>query len=293
MLVIVLLSILITSCKPKVINGQILISTESGIAIPLNNIEVCLVDAKEADDFIKSKQQNAASEFKSLKHELGDATEQMILAQNYAELVKSTNDTYIKSNAFTNDSRYLDLVNQTNTLCRTISTFLRAVDYLKSQYGVPPNPRTRLYSQEQTSAWNAELGDLASITDWQAEEARTEIDMMNLGDKIIRERQIETQSAQAKADNATQNMNSVSRELSILTTASYYLDDFSPTKIAVSLTDERGNFSLPDKRKDVKIFAKLKSDESGLDYFWLLDPPKSNQQFILNDSNKFQPPPVE
>jgi hypothetical protein len=52
-------SVLFCSCKPQPISGQLFLTDGSGIVKPIPAVEILLVDAKDADDFINRKQLEA------------------------------------------------------------------------------------------------------------------------------------------------------------------------------------------------------------------------------------------
>ena len=57
----------------------------------------------------------------------------------------------------------------------------------------------------------------------------------------------------------------------------------------MSLTDKKGYFVVHNPTKGTKIFAKLKSDETGEEFFWLVDLPPKGQKLILSSDNTFNP----
>jgi hypothetical protein len=65
------------------------------------------------------------------------------------------------------------------------------------------------------------------------------------------------------------------------------LADFSPATLETSLTDEAGYFVIHNPKPGTKIFAKVESDETNKDFFWLLDPPQKGDKLILSDTNLF------
>jgi hypothetical protein len=66
---------------------------------------------------------------------------------------------------------------------------------------------------------------------------------------------------------------------------SFYLADFSPTALETSVTDKKGYFVVHNPTKGTKIFATVKSDETGEEFFWLVDLPQKEEKLVLSDSN--------
>jgi len=90
-------------------------------------------------------------------------------------------------------------------------------------------------------------------------------------------------AAKKKLDEANQNLKSVQ-------SPSFYLSDFSPTALEMTQTDAKGKFVIHNSKARAKVFAKVKSDETGEVFFWLLNSPQKGERLILSDSTLFTAP---
>ena len=108
--------------------------------------------------------------------------------------------------------------------------------------------------------------------------------------RLIGEKQWETREAQQRTEAIQSEYGIAARSLAGLQTDSHYLSDFNPTSVETSLTDEAGNFTIKASRKNTKIFAKIKLDELGISYFWLVDLPPKGKKLVLSNNNVFTIP---
>jgi hypothetical protein len=89
-------------------------------------------------------------------------------------------------------------------------------------------------------------------------------------------------AAEKKLDEANQTLKSFQ-------TPYFYLSDFSPAALEMSQTDVKGNFVVHNPKEGTKVFAKVKSDETNEEFFWLVDWPTKGQKLILSNGNMFNP----
>jgi hypothetical protein len=126
-------SALLCSCKPPPISGQLFVTDGSGIAKSISGVEILLVDAKEADDFVNVKKAEAQKQTNALKEKIDQLKIQRNAAQAEYEKVQSTNADYIASQSYTNDSRIIALAVECAKDLKTMQAFANAIDSLKAQ----------------------------------------------------------------------------------------------------------------------------------------------------------------
>jgi hypothetical protein len=139
LMLVIVCAALLSSCKPKPISGQVFIIDPSGIGAPLNGIQIILVDAREADDFLKKKKSESDQQCGRIKAEIDKLQAELKIEQAEYDEIKATNDAYIPSQSYTNDPRYIALLNKSDDAIKTAQTLANAVIYLRSKYGEPPD----------------------------------------------------------------------------------------------------------------------------------------------------------
>jgi hypothetical protein len=93
-----------------------------------------------------------------------------------------------------------------------------------------------------------------------------------------------------KVERTKENLQAATANLAAFQTPYFYLADFSPAALGISLADSGGNFSIQNPKNGVKVFAKLKLEDSKSGYFWLVDLPTKGQKLILSNGNLFARP---
>lgn len=302
-------SALLCSCKPPPISGQLFVTDGSGIAKSLSGVEILLVDAKEADDFVNVKKEEAQKQIGALKEQIDQLKIQSDAAQAEYEKVKATNADYIASESYTNDPRFVALTVESDKDLQTMQTLANAIVYLRSKYGEPPlsrsgppksgtmtvpqygNPSPSArggLTQEQVNAFNAQMQDAATVQSLRREIIRIGNELDSLKQKIKNEKAWQTSEEMRKAIPIAQKTKKVSDALDSFQESHFYFDGFSPKAIEISLTDGSGNFTINQPKPGTKIFAMIKSDDLKSEYFWLVDLPDKNQKLILSDANSFK-----
>ena len=157
-----LAAVSLTSCKPTPVTGQIFIASSSGIATPIQNVQILLIASKEADDFLSGKKLESQKQTSLLTAQI----EQLNIGRNAAEAVHEkitvSNSAYFANQSFTNDSRYVTLADESNKKNQTMRALTNAIASLKSKYGELPQIRIGHYTQEQLNAFAAETEDAQS-----------------------------------------------------------------------------------------------------------------------------------
>ena len=128
----------LVGCKPKPISGQIFIVDETGVGTALGGVQILLVDEKEAIDFVNRKNAEAKQKFSKTQLEVEKLKAELAAEQAEYDRKKATNDAYIASQSYTNDPRYIALLNESDNIIKTNQTLVNAVNYLRSKYGEPP-----------------------------------------------------------------------------------------------------------------------------------------------------------
>jgi hypothetical protein len=283
-------SLLLCSCKPKAISGKLFLTDGSGIVKPISAVEIFLIDAKEADDFINQKKLDVKNKTDLLNTQIIQLKKDRDLAESEYESLKATNDAYIANDFYTNDQRYADLVEESNKETRVIRKFSNAIILMRSQYGEPPQIRIKHYSQAELDAFNAQELDYGVIQEVKRKLYETKDAMYALPYKVKDEKQSENIISEKYVWSIDGQIKEANNSLDEMKKTYFYFDGFSPKPIETTITDDNGDFILNNPKKGEKIFSMIKSsdDKSGL--FWLVDLPASGDKLILSNQNIFAVP---
>lgn len=281
-------SALLCSCKPPPISGQLFVTDGSGIAKSLSGVEILLVDAKEADDFVNVKKEEAQKQIGALKEQIDQLKIQGDAAQAEYEKVKATNADYIASESYTNDARFVALENESSNELQKMQTFVNTIVTLRSKYGAPPPFMTSRYSQQQIDAFSAQKQDAQTVQTLRQQIIRVGSELGSLAQKIKNEKELQNSDEKGKVASIEVKIKQANNSLASFQKARFYFGGFSPKAIEISLTDGSGNFTINQPRPGTKIFAMIKSDDLKSEYFWLVDLPDKNQKLILSDANSFK-----
>jgi hypothetical protein len=296
----------LAGCKPKTISGQVFISSESGLGLPINNVQIRLVDGKEAEGFLRNKAERVKADAAAIQKDMARLQTEQEAAEQNALKVKAASDQYIENQSWTNDPKCIQLMEESEKGAKTAEALANSQQSMISKYGPPggfnnPIPRagqlgnnsipsTGPSSPDQKAAWAAIKQDQQKIKELVYRSQQIDREYKEIMDKLIREKQRETSDAQQSVEAIKTKQGITARSLADLHTAFHYLSDFNPTPVETTLTDETGNFAIKAPRQNAKIFAKIKLDELGINYFWLVDLPQKGEKLILSNNNQFTVP---
>jgi len=257
--------------------------------VKIDGVQVFLVDAKEADDFLQKKKNESDQQCTQLKADTEKLQSELNARQSEYEAAK-----ILAGQSYTNDSRYIALIKEDEDNLKTAKTLAKAIAFLESKYGVPPDmlnqPFVRQYSQEQRTAWQAIREDTQRIQSISQRADRIASEDDNLENKIKNERRMQIQASLAALDAAKKKLDEANQNLKSGQSPSFYLSDFSPAALEMTQTDTKGKFVIHNSKAGAKVFAKVKSDETGEVFFWLLNSPQKGERLILSDSTLFTAP---
>jgi hypothetical protein len=252
--------------------------------VKIERAQFFLVDAKEADDFLQKRKSESDQQCTQIKADVDKLQSELNTRQSDYEAAKN-----IAGLSYTNDSRYVALIKEDEDILKTVNTLAKAIDLLESKYGDPPDMFVRQYSQEQRAAWEAIREDTQRIQSLshRADQIAGEDD--RLENKIKNERRMQIQTTMAALYAAKKKLDEANKNLKFFQSPDYYLSDFSPAALEISQTDAKGKFAFYNPKAGTKVFAKVKSDETGEVFFWLVDLPSKGQKLILSSDNTFNP----
>lgn len=263
--------------------------------VQVDGVRLLLIDAKEANDFLKEKKSESDKQCDRIKVDI--AKLQSDLNAKQSAYLEATN---VASQSYTNDPRYVAAIEKADDAKKTVQMLSKAINYLKSKYGEPPFdsaiPRASQpvsggfyagVSQEQRVAWEAEIEDAQRIQSLRIDLATTDSKIDYLSQQIINERNWQIENSLAAVEAAEKKLDAANQSLESLQSPDFYLADFSPTALETSVTDAKGHFMFHNPPKGTMIFAKVKSDETGGQFFWLVDLPPKGQKLLLNENNMF------
>ena len=283
-----LAAVSLTSCKPTPVTGQIFIASSSGIATPIQNVQILLIASKEADDFLSGKKLESQKQTSLLTAQI----EQLNIGRNAAEAVHEkitvSNSAYFANQSFTNDSRYVTLADESNKKNQTMQALTNAIASLKSKYGELPQIRIGHYTQEQLNAFAAETEDAQRIKSLRERTRQIENELESLARKIQNEKNTNAATAKQKVDDIDGEIKAANDSLASFKTPYFYLGDFLPKPMEMSLTDDKGNFVINQPKPQAKIFAKIYLEDSKSSYYWLVDLPTKGEKLNLSDGNAFK-----
>jgi archaellum component FlaC len=278
----------LTSCKPAPVTGQIFIASSSGIATPIQNVQVLLIDAKEADDFLSGKKMESQKQTSQLNAEIEQWKSAREAAAAVYEKTSASNAVYLASRAFTNDSRYVKLAEELKQRIQTMQALTNAITALKSKYGEQSQIRIGDYTQEQLNAFATETDDAQRIKSLGERTRQIENELESLTRKIENERSADAAAAKQKVNGIDDKIKTANDAVASYTSADFCLSNFSPKALEMSLTDDKGNFVINQPKSHAKIFAKVKLADSKSSYYWLVDLPADGVSLNLSDGNAFK-----
>jgi len=288
LILMALAAVSLTSCKPTPVTGQIFIASSSGIATPIQNVQILLIASKEADDFLSGKKLESQKQTSLLTAQI----EQLNIGRNAAEAVHEkitvSNSAYFANQSFTNDSRYVTLADESNKKNQTMQALTNAIASLKSKYGELPQIRIGHYTQEQLNAFAAETEDAQRIKSLRERTRQIENELESLARKIQNEKNTNAAIAKQKVDDIDDKIKAANDSLASFKTPYFYLGDFLPKPMEMSLTDDKGNFVINQPKPQAKIFAKIYLEDSKSSYYWLVDLPTKGEKLNLSDGNAFK-----
>jgi hypothetical protein len=257
-----------------------------GAIVKAGGVQILLVDAKEADDYLQKKKVESDQQSARIKADMGKFQSELDTNQlEYDEARK------VASQSYTNDARYIALIKEDEDNLKTAKTLAKAIDFLESKYGVPPDmlnqPFVRQYSQEQRTAWEAIREDTQRIQSISHRADRIAGEDDNLENKINNERRMQIQASIAALTATQKKLDEADKSLKSAQSPYFYLADFSPAPLETSPADAKGNFVIHNPKPGTKIFAKVKSDSTSDEFFWLADLPQKGEKLILSGANLF------
>lgn len=291
---------LLSSCRPKPISGQIFVVTQAGLNLPLGAVQVEVITAKDAADFMQRCQTEIDGKAQALKEAYGEAEKDYDDAIKVDSQAREAMRTAEYDETCAGDARYIALSDEKAKNLKTIETLTKAIDYLNRQLYpaastiatfTPPSPD----EVRKRSDANRAL---------QMDEARCSLLRQNLSDADNQLANIKYnfmapyRDAESRADTALGNALAKSRAaataLKSFPTADDYLDDFLPSPIETTVTDAEGNFIIQNPKTGAKVFAKAQRQtlDSTENYFWLVDLPPAGDKLILSNNNMFTVPAV-
>ena len=257
--------------------------------VKAGGVQVLLVDAKVADDFLQKRKVESDQQSARITADIEKCQSELDTNQlEYDEARK------IASQSYTNDARYIALIKEDEDNLKIAKTLAKAIDFLDSKYGVPPDmlnqPFVRQYSQEQRTAWQAIREDTRRIQSISQRANRIASEDDNLENKINNERRMQIQASMATLDVAKKKLDEANQNLKSVQSPSFYLSDFSPAALQIAQTDVKGKFVIHNSKAGAKVFAKVKSNETGEVFFWLLNSPQKGERLVLSESTLFTAP---
>ncbi len=283
-----LAAVFLASCKPTPVTGQMFVVSSSGIATPIQNVQILLIDSKEADDFLSGKKLEAQKQTSLLTAQIEQLNNEHNAAEAVYEKTTVSNSVYFANQSFTNDSRYITLVDESNKRNQTIQSLTNAIASLKAKYGEQSQIRIGHYTQEQLDAFAAETEDAQRIKSLRERTRQIGNELESLALKIQNEKNTNAATAKQKVEDIDNKIKAANDSLASLKTPFFSLGDFAPKPVEMSLTDDKGNFVINQPKPHTKIFAKINLEDSKSSYYWLVDLPTNGEKLNLSDGNAFK-----
>jgi hypothetical protein len=250
------------------------------------NAHILLVSASEADDFLKNKKIESENQCTRIKADIEKL--QSELETNNSEYTEAKN---VASQSYTNDSSFVELLTETQENIKTVETLAKAIKILRAKYGDPPDmlnqPFVRQYPQDQRAAWQAIREDTQRIQSIRRRANQIDIVDDSLPQKIQSKRNWRVKSAMAALDATKKKLDEANQNLKSAQSPAFYLTDFSPVALEMIQADKQGNFVIRNPKAGTKVFAKLKSEPTSEEFFWLLTLPQKGDKLILSENNLF------
>ena len=234
----------------------------NGKRVKIDGVQVLLVNANQADDFVKTKKIESDQKYVQTKADIEKLKSELSTNQFNYEVERN-----VPSNFIENDPQYIEAMKKYNNVkTRSTKKF---------------NDTIRYYPSGMPNLASAELTE-------ELEEAGKELE--GIPSKIRAERSARFEAASRALEATKQKLNVANQSLESCQSPSFYLSDFSPAALEMAQTDAKGKFVIHNSKAGTKVFAKVKSDETGEVFFWLLNSPQNGERLILSDKNLFTPP---
>ena len=261
-----------------------------GAIIIAEGVQIFLVDAKETDGFLQKRKAESDKQCSQIETDIEKLKSNLNTKQ-----LEFDEGRKVASESYTNDARYAALINEDAEMVKTAKTLSKAVDYLKSKYGDPPPGYPAImsplrYPQNQRAAWDAIVEDTRRVQSFARRAERIADEDDRLENKVKNERQMKIESSLAALNTARKELDEANENLKSFQSPFFYLSDFSPVALETAQTDAKGKFVIHNSKTGTKVFAKIKSDETGEVFFWLLNSPQNGEKLILSDKNLFTAP---
>jgi hypothetical protein len=288
MLTVACAAIMLAGCKPHHISGQVFIVTRSGFNMPLGAVEVDLVDATEAEDFLENRNAEIKHESDAINLQIKETSQQysesgkgVDEARNkYLAAVRIEQD-FERDEPFKTNEAYILLTKR----YQGYATLLRAIDndptggVRISPNSAPPDPNRRLNLEKamldvQTQQRNLQYSLASPIKEsrYQAEQ-------------IFNQLSNKHSEIQRKLNDLRSKLNAVASPQSVFL-------HFDPHPIEKTITDAEGKFVINVNKKKSKLYAKAQRqilDETE-SYYWLTEIPSNSRVIILSNNNIFSAP---
>ena len=248
-------------------------------------MQILLIDAKQADDFLKKKKSESDQQCARIKADMGKLQSELNAKQSEYEQRANA-----ASQSYTNDPRYIAVINESSNAIKTSQTIANAITSLRSKYGEPPDFFTRRNTKEQRDAWATEKAGMQRLESIRRDAYRIDREIDSFPATFKNEMDQRRQTAMAAVEAAREKLDKANQALESFQTPYFYLADFSPAALEMSLTDEKGHFVVNNLKEGTKVFAKVKSEETSEAFFWLVDLPQRGKKLLLSDTNLFTIP---
>ena len=159
-----------------------------------------------------------------------------------------------------------------------------------SRYGERPAVYTSSFPRSYWQAWDAEDEDYGRIRQIRSDLGNASSRISSYEEEFYGDKNSRIFALRAKLANLRNEIETNEDLLLQTKSASFYLSDFTPDALQISLAGPSGEFEIENPKAGEKVFAKLNLPDSTNSYFWLTDLPPNGQKLILSNGNLFSPP---
>jgi hypothetical protein len=284
---------LLSSCK-KPISGQVFVVTEAGVNFHLGAVQVEVISAMDADDFMRQRQAKIESKSRSLQAAYDDAKTNCDAAKQAESQTQAAVTTAKNGQAWTNEPQYIALCREKAGNSQQEEVLGNAMEYLRSRYTVSVFVLSPDQRQKQAEAQNAIRQDSEKAEALNQRNIQITGECEAIKNNILAPLWQAHSKAADTFEQAQAKFNDAAAALKNFPTVNDYFDGFSPSPLETTVTDAEGDFIIQNPRAGTKVFAKAQRQtlDSVENYFWLVDFPATDGKFILSNNNMFAVPPT-
>lgn len=261
MAVCALLVFPISGCSPKPIEGQIFLSNNLGINLPLGGMEIDLVNAKDASAFCEQKRADIAAKLKDLDAQISQSQDGLSAANAKYYDAQNEYNSYMQNELYATNPAYIQLELQQNR------------EYQRAENRTAVNsafPRGNQFFDEANA------------------KSMMRLNLQRMATKLAEPIDDKANAAYQETSKFQNQINDLQKQEASIKTMEYFFSGYTPQIINKSVSDMNGEFEIQIMKPEHEVFARY-VDSAGNIYVWFAHSPPEGQKLILSNDNLFVP----